>query len=70
MISVSMVVKGILDNLLDDEDDRQKAGRMTLGEMTEHLKATGKYICGVNGLPCSFCKLYCEHRKERDDGET
>lgn len=42
----------------------------TPSEMVEELQATGKYICGVNGLQCSFCELYCEHRKERDNGET
>lgn len=38
----------------------------TPSEMVEELQATGKYICGVNGLPCSFCELYCEHRKEEN----
>lgn len=39
---------------------------MTLDEMVEELQASGKYVCGVNELPCSFCELYCEHRKEKN----
>jgi len=29
-----------------------------------------KYICGVTGLTCCGCSLFCEHRKEKinEDG--
>ncbi len=27
-----------------------------------------KYICGVTGLTCCGCSLYCEHREEKKDG--
>lgn len=23
-----------------------------------------KYICGVTGLPCCGCSLFCEHRRK------
>ena len=25
-----------------------------------------KYICGVNGLACSGCSLFCEHRRVKE----
>lgn len=27
------------------------------------------YICGVTGLTCCGCSLFCEHRREKDDKE-
>ena len=31
-----------------------------------------EYVCGVTGLTCCGCSLYCEHRedKERQQDET
>ena len=26
-----------------------------------------KYICGVTGLPCCGCSLFCEHRKDTEE---
>lgn len=61
-----------IDPREDGYDTKLTRGRtvMTLDKMVEELQASGKYVCGVNGLPCSFCELYCEHRKERDNDET
>ena len=26
-----------------------------------------KYICGVTGLTCCGCSLFCEHRREKNE---
>ena len=25
------------------------------------------YVCGVTGLPCCGCSLFCEHRRPKED---
>jgi hypothetical protein len=29
-----------------------------------------KYVCGVNGLPCCGCSLFCQNRKEKVNNNT
>lgn len=41
--------------------------KLSVGELIK----SGKYICGTTKLPCCFCSLYCEHRKEKAaDGDS
>lgn len=40
----------------------------TLSKILDGDKTTydfSEYICGVNGLACSGCSLFCEHRRRR-----